>query len=549
MYPSRELSALVNAGLAGETDRRTLLKMAGLAAAASGIAVTLPAVATNAAAQVEDNVFIFGSGQDMASLDPHTGYDASISWGLSATYDSLLRFEGDPLEVKPLVATEVTGSDDAGVWTIKLDPAATFQDGSSVTAETVKWNFERLLTLNLGSAWMFTPIMTADSIAIVNDHTLEITLTAPFGPFDLILPYVYIGNPAIINEHDVDGDLGAEWLISNTAGGGPYTLSRYEPGSVYQFDRNPDYWFEVPSNPNPVNTFVWRIIRESSTKRLAIEAGEVQYGDNFTVEDIAALREDDRFNVNDAGGLLTFSIKLNNQVGPTADLNVRKALTALFDTSAALAAVDNRGELLVGPIASAIGADWVNPDLQAIPFDMDLARQYLSESAYPDGFDLEYVYVTGLAMEEAFGLILLEKAAELGINVTITPLVWPDMVARAASAETMPGAMAIYVSATYLDPDAYLWPQFHSSQAGSWAASSWYQNEEVDAKLLEARSLVDTEVRRTIYNEVQQTLVDDAVEIWVYVEVANTAWVKELGTSDMAIAGGSDIRVVSYTQP
>jgi peptide/nickel transport system substrate-binding protein len=546
MYPTRELSALVNAGLAGETDRRKLLKMAGLAAATSGIAMQMPGVARRTAAQAADNVFIYGSGQDMASLDPHTGYDASISWGLRAVYDSLLRLEGDPLEIKPLLASEVTGSEDGGIWTITLDPAATFHDGSSITAEAVKWNFDRLLAKNLGSAWMFTSIMTPESVVVVDEQTLEVTLTVPFAPFDLILPYVFIANPTIVMENEADGDMGEAWLVSNAAGGGPYTLSRFEPGSVYQFDRNPDYWAEVPGFDNPVSIFVWRIIRESSTKRLAMEAGEIQYGDVFTVEDIAALREDKRFTVNDAGGLLTFSIKLNNQVGPTADVNVRKALTALFDTTAALAAVDNRGELLVGPVPNAIG-DWVNPDLNAITFDMEAAAQYLSESAYPDGFDLEYVYVTGLAMEEAFGLILLEKAAELGINVTITPLVWPDMVARASSPETMPGAMAVYVGASYLDPDAYLWPQFHSSQAGSWAAASWYENPELDALIQEGRTLVDPAARKDIYNQIQQILVDDAVEIWVYVEVANNAWVKELGTSDMQIAGSADIRLITYT--
>ena len=547
MTASRELAALVSAGLNGETDRRTLLKLAGIAAAATGFAATMPGTVRRASAQAENNVFIFGSGQDMSTLDPHIGYDASISWALRATYDSLMRFEGDPLTVAPLLASEVTASEDGSTWTIAIDPAATFQDGSAVTADIVKWNFERLLTKNLGSAWMFTPIMTADSLTVVDDQTLEVALTIPFAAFDLILPYVFIGNQAVIMEHEADGDLGEGWLVSNTAGGGPYTMSRYEPGSLYQFDRYADYWFEVPGNSAPVDTFVWRIIRESSTKRLAMEAGEIQYGDVFTVEDVEALRTDERFVINDAGAYQTCAIKLNNQAGPTADLNVRKALTALFDLEAALGAVDNRGEALVGPIPSSMG-DWINPDLAAIPFDVEAARGFLAESEYPDGFDMEYVYVTGLAMEEAFGLILLEKAAELGINVTITPLVWPDMVARASSPETMPAAMAIFTAASYIDPDAVLWPQYHSSQAGSWAAASWYENPDFDALIEEGRTLVDVDARKDIYNQAQQILVDDAVDIWIYTEVENNAWVRELGTSDMAIAGGSDIRVISYAQ-
>ena len=55
----------------------------------------------------------------------------------------------------------------------------------------------------------------------------------------------------------------------------------------------------------------------------------------------------------------------------------------------------------------------------------------------------------------------------------------------------MPGALAIYVDGSYRDPDAYLWPQYHSSQAGSWSAASWYQNPEFDALIEEGRMLVD----------------------------------------------------------
>src|SRR5699024_6784609 len=78
---TRALRTLVDAGLSGTTDRRSLLKMAGVAAAASGMAMTFPHGLPRTAAQAEDNIFIFGSGQDMSNLDPHTGSDYSIIWG------------------------------------------------------------------------------------------------------------------------------------------------------------------------------------------------------------------------------------------------------------------------------------------------------------------------------------------------------------------------------------------------------------------------------------------------------------------------------------
>jgi len=41
--------------------------------------------------------------------------------------------------------------------------------------------------------------------------------------------------------------------------------------------------------------------------------------------------------------------------------------------------------------------------------------------------------------------------------------------------------------------------------------------------------------------------VDSAVDIWVYAETPNDAWVKELGERAYQVAGGGDIRQISYS--
>ena len=46
--------------------------------------------------------------------------------------------------------------------------------------------------------------------------------------------------------------------------------------------------------------------------------------------------------------------------------------------------------------------------------------------------------------------------------------------------------------------------------------------------------------------EAQLTLVEDAVEICVYTEIANDVWVKELGPDTYYPVMGGDIRTLSY---
>ncbi|HEU0164052.1 MAG TPA: hypothetical protein VFQ54_03350, partial [Thermomicrobiales bacterium] len=135
---------------------------------------------------------------------------------------------------------------------------------------------------------------------------------------------------------------------------------------------------------------------------------------------------------------------------------------------------------------------------------------------------------------------------ELNIKVTMTPLVWPDMVARAADPKTSPGMMAVYASADYIDPDNFLWSQYQSGTIGSWANASQYANPDFDKLLVEARGTVDPAKRKDIYDQAQTMLVDQAVEIWVYCEVSNDSWVAQLGPDGLSKVNG-DIRVVQYT--
>jgi peptide/nickel transport system substrate-binding protein len=528
-----------------------MLKVAGAAAAAMGLTSAGGALASPGsggrvivpAGQAANNVLVFGSGQDISNLDPHTGHDYAIAWAQKAVYDSVLRYTGNPATLAPLLATEVTGNTDASEWTIKLTDQAKFHDGSAVTADAIQYNFQRMLRKNLGVAWMFANVMDQDSVAIVDPSTLKVTLTKSFAPFDAVLPWLFVANPAVVQANEVDGDEGEAWLASNEAGSGPYTISKWEIGSSYQFDKWADYWFQ-PEGVTMVDSLIWQIIRESSTKRIAMETGEVQFGDYLTPEDYEALGEAG-FTLNTNPGITPFALKLNNQVGPTSDINVRKALQQCFDYEAAIDALSGHGEIMQGPLASGL-KPWHKEDLVTLKFDLEGAKASLAASAYPDGFDLEYVYVTGDSVEEQMGLILLETAAELGINVQMTPLVWPDMVARAADPNTSPGAMAVYAGSDYADADNFLWQAYHSSQAGTWSAASHYINADLDALLEEARSITDPAKRKELYDQAQQKLVDDAVEVWVFTSIGLEAWDSNLtGTLDSPIMGG-DLRDFGY---
>ena len=348
-------------------------------------------------AQPEANVLVYGSGQDISNLDPHTGHDYSITWGQRAVYDSLLRYEGKPAELKPLLATEVIGSPDATTWTIKLGRQR----------HLPRWFDRRRRSgeVQLPAHAAQEPRRGLDvrrrhgpglDQSRRSDDASRSTLLKPFAPYDAVLPWLFVANPTLVQEHDVDGDEGEAWLKENEAGGGPFTIKRWEIGNIYEFDALPGLLVQPGERHHAARQLRLAIIRESSTKRIAMETGELQYGDRFSPEDDEALAATPASWRTTTPSLTPFAIKLNNQVGPTSDINVRKALSHAFDYDAAIEAVSGRGAVMAGTAGDRPDAVAQGGSAGPAPRHGGGRRRLWRRAQFADGFEMEYVYVTGL---------------------------------------------------------------------------------------------------------------------------------------------------------
>jgi peptide/nickel transport system substrate-binding protein len=474
-------------------------------------------------------VLVFASGQDISNLDPHVGHDYSIASNQKSVYDTLLRYQGNPPEIENVLARDYEANEDASEWTVHLDDRAVFHDGTPVEASDVAYSVGRLIRKNRGPAWMFVAVMAEDAVEVIDTHTIVFHLETPFAPLPLILPWLFIVNEELVMEHDVDGDEGEAWLLEHEAGSGPFTITRWDVGDSYEFTAVPDYWWGWPAEGH-LDGYVWRIIRESSSIRLALLNDDVQMaaGLEVGVEDFEALQQNPDFHVVEEPGLSVFAVKLNNQRGPCSDINVRKAISYAMDYEAVIEALRGHAQLLEGPLPNL--GEYNNPNLNLYRHDMDLAQQHLEMSDYAgEEFELEYGWVTGLDIEEVIGLILIDKLGQLGIRVHSRAMVWPDLVARMSDEETAPDMSAVYSGTSYADPDNFLWQANHSSQAGFWAAASHYKNPEFDDILEQARATADHDERVQLYHRAQEILVDDAVEVWVQSEFSKTTWSRRVG--------------------
>src|SRR4029077_8940181 len=108
------------------------------------------------------------------------------------------RVEGNPPKPVPHLAAAWTISGDGTEYVFKLDPAAKFQDGSPVTAEAVRYSFNRALRLGKGNSWMISGILDKESVTVPDAVTVKIRLTKPFTAFLQVLPWIWVVNPALV---------------------------------------------------------------------------------------------------------------------------------------------------------------------------------------------------------------------------------------------------------------------------------------------------------------------------------------------------------------
>ena len=171
-----------------------------------------------AIASTPSNVLVVGQIAEPKSLDPATVTAVNDFRILMNVYDGLVRYKDGALEVEPALAESWDISADGKTYTFKLRSGVKFHDGTSVTAEAVKFNFDRMLddshpfhdTGPFPLSFFFSAI---EKVEAVNAGTVRFSLNAPYAPFlsNLAYPTGLIASPDAIKS--MEKILGAIQLV------------------------------------------------------------------------------------------------------------------------------------------------------------------------------------------------------------------------------------------------------------------------------------------------------------------------------------------------
>jgi peptide/nickel transport system substrate-binding protein len=205
------------------------------------------------------DVLVVTVNDDVFNLDPAAvnGNDVGMDVILN-TYDRLVFIAAEDGSVIPQLATEVPSiengliSEDGLTYTFPIREGVTFSDGTDLTAEDVKYSWDRVVEMNLpeGQAPLFENVAET---TVVDDFTFEVTLNevdASFLAFLAAHPVAAgVSQDAVEENGGVVAGQPNEFMAQNTVGSGPYVLASWERGDRMSFDINEDYWGEPAHLP------------------------------------------------------------------------------------------------------------------------------------------------------------------------------------------------------------------------------------------------------------------------------------------------------------
>jgi peptide/nickel transport system substrate-binding protein len=453
-------------------------------------------------------------------IDPAVGSDYSSSSSLVNLYDTLV-YPNPAGEMEPHVAGRWEVSLDGLAYTFYLREGVKFHDGTELNAEDVVFSMERLLTIGEGFAYLF--IGKVKAVEAVDKYTVRFHMVEPFGPFISSLVRFYIlskdcvmANLKLPGPYGDYGDYAKEYLLTNDCGSGPYKVKEFPLAEYLLMEKFEDYWGEfAPNAPDEVK-FIGTT--EPVTVRTMMARRELEITDQWQPEEAFQALDEiegvDRVGWFDGG---MHYLMLHNRKPPTDDVHFRRALSWVMNYKTVTEKIFPGTRQSIGPVAHVLPGH--NPHVLQYHQDFDKALEELKKSKYYgmlDQYPVEYHWTAEVPDLEKIALMFMADAAKVGIEVKVVKTPWLKMIDQAASIETTPNIMSIWVAPHYPEAGSQLETKYHSENVGTWEQTEWLMDPEIDRLIDEALATIDKEERFKKYWELQEKIVELAPSIFVF---------------------------------
>ncbi|MDO5643409.1 MAG: ABC transporter substrate-binding protein [Paracoccus sp. (in: a-proteobacteria)] len=483
------------------------------------LAASLLALATAPVlAATPDNALVIAQNiDDIVTIDPATAYEFTSGEYVTNTYDQLVHYGAeDTTQLAPGLAESWEIDAPARSVTFTLRDGVTFHSGNPLRAEDVVGSWKRVLVLDKASAFILGNLgWTAQNIeqmVTVDGNTVTARWEGDFAPSFVL--NVLASRPAsvvdmeTVMQHEKDGDMGHEWLNANSAGTGPFKLTRFAPAEALMLEANPAYYDGAPA----MERVLIRHVPEAATQRLLLETGDIDMAKNLSPDQVAGLAGNDTVRVETypQAAVHWFSFNQKND-----------ALTnpALWEASRYLVDYQGMADSFLKGQMEVHQAFWPNGfpgALDDTPFDYDLekAKEILAAGNVDLPLTIQLDVINSAPFTD-MAASLQQSFAPAGINFEILPGTGAQVITK-YRARTHQG-MLLYWGPDFMDPhsnakafayNANNGDDFYASTT-TWR-NAWMPPEEMNAETMAALAEQDPEKRLEMYLDLQRQVQAEA---------------------------------------
>ena len=458
---------------------------------------------------------IRGTTDQPVGLDPANVWDLP-SWDLLVNvYQTLVTIP--PGGNKPVPDAAECDFTNPTTYECKVRDGMKFSDGSDLTAEDVKFSFDRNIEINspTGAASLLAGVQSIDT---PDDSTVVFKLKEPDAtfPFIVSMQSMAIVPSDVFPKDDVQPD-------DKVIGSGQYAVAEYQPGQQAVFQKNEEYGGDYPAKNDQA---IIQYFDKSSALKLAVEQGDVDVAyRSFSPTELEDLKSSDGIEVVGGSGTEIRYIVFNEDLQPgdtdEEKLAIRRAFAYTIDRSAIAENVYND---TVQPLYSQVpqGVEFATEaykDEFGEDPDLDAAQSELDKAGVDTPVDLELWYTPthyGTGTADEFAEIERQLEDSGLFDVTLKSTEW-NQYDEAALTDKYP-VFGFGWYPDYPDADDYTTP--------FWATDAFlndhYSNPKIDDLLGEEKASEDEEERADAFEQIQALAAEDAptIPVWQGGQVA-----------------------------
>lgn len=515
---------------------------AGAAADETGSAAVSTESASSDTAASGEKIINVGVTNTIGSINPLLLNGGEINkYATGLMFLPLMELDAD-LNFEGMLADSITTEDNKN-FIVHIDDAATWSDGTPVTADDVVYTALRLASPVIGNTAMMYYVFegvgddgfveegaeSIDGIQKVDDKTVQFTTKEemPITTFENSYARYLLTLPKHVIEQYSEEELStADWFNHPDVVSGPFIVTDFDVDHYISYEANKDYWKGAPK----IDKLNIKIV-DGSQLYAGLQSGEIditqQTMSDIPQEDYESVEALDNVDVVYGSPVTNQSVFIQTKNVP--DVKVRQAMLYAIDRQQILEELLNgHGEIVDGFLSSA--SPFYDDSLTPVSYDPEKAKALLEEAGWDGSQTIRFYVNSGDSTFVNAASIIAAEWAVVGIKAEIQTVDFATLMSVAGTEDYD----VLAVQYTYAPVDPYPDVAWLLGGEGSWTG---YSDDTLNEALTKSQLTSDPEETKELFSVVDKKVQEDVPMFSAYVISAQGAVSKRITGAAPSVYG------------